>query len=1126
MKKFLGLDLGTNSIGWSIVDTNFTNIIDMGVVIFKEGVHDLGQGDKEMSKNAARSVKRGTRKQLFRRQLRKKVLLKLLKNYNMCPVNTDFNSIEMREWFKQNPYELRAKALTEQLSMMELGRICYHFAQRRGFQSNSRSATGTSDGKVYEGIKHTESMVGENQTLGAYLYSIAPKDGSPYVGNLPRIRNRYTTRKMYIEEFEKIWDVQQTLNTQLTATLKAQLGARINEPAYQDVKRNGDGVLFFQRPLRSQKHKIGLCSFESNKARCAKSCIDFEEFAAYQFVNTIECNGIKLNKEERKIAVETIFKKDSNFDFKVIKKALKKESESFKFNYKDDDKVKGAKTIASLSKYNFFGKNWNALSRKEQDDIWHAIVSFEDIAFLMQYAQTKWLLSETEAEKLAKLYLVKDYASLSKKAIRNILPFLKKGYLYNVATAMGGVKNALGKQWDELAEEAQDTICTEIEIITSGSNKGTYVEKLKDYLKTHFSIDEKDFSKLYHHSAAIHNTELLDRLPWDAQGNADKEIGKLRNPVVIKAIFQVRKLVNALIEKYGAFEEIKIEMGRDLKATKEQRRKIRWEQKRQENLHLTYSAELEKSGVVPNYKNLLKFKLWKECNGISLYSGNNIALVDLFNDNQYQIEHIHPYSRSLNDSFTNLTICETHINQEKDNRTPYEYFSQLGGWEQVRARALSILHDTKDFPNRYQKFKQFVKEKFDDDFISRQLNDTRYIAVEAKNYLSKICQKVSVAPGAMTARLRHLWGLNALLDKQNDEKNAQKERNDHRHHAIDALVLACFSPKHLNEISRWNSFNRSYEHKHFSLPWESFRLDANTKLNTLLVVYDQNNRIITTRNTTVIKNGKKYKNRSIAARGQLHAETVYGKYENETGEMGYHVRKSIDSITKVKQLEKIADEGMKRQIMRFLSNAGININDPKAEIPKGTFFKEESGVRAPKFFLPNKNGNPVPVFKVRLRESSETAVPLKSNINQYVFPDNNHHILIYEDNKGKLQEKVVTFWQVAEAKRKKRPIFQLPEDGVRLVEIVQKDQLFLLDIDKAAFLRGEYTQAQLSDHLYRVQKITEGVYVFTHHLVAKLDVDKYKFNATNERLALSTRRSKASINGFRVTIDITGKIII
>src|SRR5690606_3694066 len=396
MTKILGLDLGTNSIGWALIDESQSKILGIGSRIFPMGVENLGEGEgREMSKNAGRTGARGVRRQFFRKRLRKKVLLKALSENKMCPMLTSdfeewkktkqFPSEKLANWFALNPYELRQKALNEKLSLEEIGRIFYHLIQRRGFLSNSRKG-GTDDGAIFKGnpkegkIGITETQYNiQDKTLGSYLFEIYPKENQPFQDGLERIRNRYTTRKMYVDEFELIWNKQSQFHSNLNEDLKTLFGGRKLD-GYKE-----DGILFHQRPLRSQKHLVGNCSFEPTKTKCPVSAIPFEQFRVWQWVNTVEYNAKKISQEEKEKVVEFLYANEKP-EFKKIRKVIGKESAEFKFNYKDEDKIVGTHTISNLSSKKFFGKRWFEFSEKEQEDIWHVLYFFDSKSNLKEYA--------------------------------------------------------------------------------------------------------------------------------------------------------------------------------------------------------------------------------------------------------------------------------------------------------------------------------------------------------------------------------------------------------------------------------------------------------------------------------------------------------------------------------------------------------------------------------------------------------------------------------------------------------------------------------------------------------------------------------------------------------------------
>lgn len=1157
MAKILGLDLGTNSIGWALIDDTEKLILGMGSRIFPEGVVNLGEGEgRETSKNASRTDDRGIRRQFFRRRLRKRYLLRELAKNNMCPIDYTlikvwnqkdiFSNTTLTEWFKLNPYELRAKALNQKLTQVELGRIFYHMIQRRGFQSNSRSAGIENNEKsvIFKGdakagkigIVETVNSIQENQTLGAYLNQIYPKQNEPFSGTMERIRNRYTTRQMYIDEFESIWEHQKQYHKELTDELKTIFGGR---------KKDGfpeDGVLFHQRPLRSQKHLVGNCTFEPKKTKCPISAIPNEERRIYEWINTLKCDmageKVEITKEDKEKILTLLFSKE-NIKFKEIRKAINKLDGYYQFNYKDDDSIYGSHTISNLSNKKFFGEQWFKFSEKEQEDIWHVLYSFDDRDKLKKYAIDNWKFSEEKAERISKFNLKDGYANLSRKAINNLLPFLKLGFTYDVAVGLGGVKNALGNKWTSQEQFILDNVP---EIVRSNL-KGGYIEPLKTMLKRECQLSDKDLTRLYHHSSSIEVNKLLDKLPINPE--ADKEIQSIKNPVVITALFEIRKLVNEIIDDFGRPDEIKVELARDLKISKTKRNEIRREQNRLQRENDRVKAELDHIGQRPTHVNILKYKLWEECNRTCPYTGRNIEVNQLFSG-EVQIEHIFPWSRSLNDSFMNKTLCFADENRAKGDLTPYEFYGKQGDlkWNDIKLQALSCFKNKANYPNAYNKFKQFVKQKHDSDFITRQLNDTRYISKEAKNYLTKICDNVMVAPGQMTSNLRHHWGLNTILNKEDDSKN----REDHRHHAIDALVMACSTRSHLQELSKWNRYDRSYDLDNFPKPWKTFREDAERAVDRILVSHKKSTSILTVRTHSTKKNGKTYKNVGIAARGQLHHQTVYGNNKHcKLDEFVYSV--AINSLS-FNQLNNIIDANLKKAIIDvilkfFNSDEKIifqKMIDKEKNIDKiaQKIIKEkvDKCLKEESFFMPNEGKRykrlnkkepenieraPVPIFKVRVKKVLSNAERLRDNIKQYVDPQNNHHVLIYKDRAGNLKEDVVTFWTVVERKRKGFPVYQLPADGKEIITSLQINDMFLLGLNEEEIDWENIDYNLIKAHLYRVQSTSSKYYEFRQ---VSNSQSQFKVSPVYEQIRNfgEGKTGWHTFNPIKVKISVSGRI--
>ena len=1151
-RKILGLDLGTNSIGWAIVDDVNNKILGMGSRIFPMGVENLGDGEgKEVSKNASRTGARGVRRQFFRRRLRKKVLLKALAQYNMCPLNEEdfenwkqsksFPEETLATWFAMNPYDLRHRALSEKLTLMEIGRVFYHFIQRRGFLSNSRKG-GTEDGAIFKG-NLKEGKIGiddtlkniEDKTLGSYLNEIRPKDRVPFKNALERVRNRYTTRKMYVDEFEQVWNAQSKFHSDLTDDLKQLFGGRKLD-GYKE-----DGILFHQRPLRSQKHLVGNCTFEPKKTKCPLSAIPFEEFRVWQWVNTVEYNGKKISKDEKLKIVEFLFANEKP-DFKKIRKVIGKESAEFKFNYKDEDKIVGTHTISNLSNKKFFGKKWFDFTEKEKEDIWHVLYFFDSKSNLKEYAKEKWGFNEDQAEAISKFNLKDGYASISRKAINNILPFLKLGFTYDVAVVFGGMKNAFGADWENLSVEKKNFLLDNVESIVRSKIEGGFIDTIKEILRKDYGLSEKQLEKLYHHSANIQATRLLENLPVGKE--ADKEIQAIRNPIVITALFELRKLVNELIEDYGKLDEIKVEMARDLKISKSQRYKIRRENQRLEKENDRVKDRLNEDGIRTTHDNILKYKLWEECKNTCPYTGRAISLTQLFSG-EVQIEHIHPWSRSLNDSFANKTLCYADENRKKGDKTPFEFYgNDEANWSSVKERALKLFSDTKEYPNAYQKFKRFVQQKYDDDFTSRQLNDTRFISKEAKNYLSKICEKISVSPGQATSNLRHKWGLNSIL---NFDENS-KSREDHRHHAIDALVMACTKVSYVQELSKWNRYGDKTGMRNFPLPWKTFVEDADKAVNQILVSHRRVSNSITVRNHKTEKNGVVYKNEGIAARGQLHDKTFYGQNINcRPEEFVYRVKLtdlSFNQLNNVLDL-KVKDvlvEGIKDSLSqidsilfdRMLSKEK-NLNKDAVKLMKK---KVEAILKEKHFFMPNTGKrykrlgikrdenierNPVPIIKVRIKKALAKAERVNIDVKQFVDPQNNHHVLIYKDSEGNLKEDVVTFWTVVERKRSGSAAYQLPPDGKEIVTTMHINDMFLLGLQEDEIDWEKPDCDLLKKHLFRVQKLSSKFYEFRLNTEASI---QHNFHPYYERINGfgDGKTGWKTFNPIKVKISVSGKI--
>lgn len=1194
-KHIFGFDLGTNSIGWAVVDRENEKITNMGSVVFPMGVN-LEKGSKEVSKNVTRREKRQGRRQLFRTRLRKYLLAQKLDENGLFPdvealhekyfgedplknYQKKFQDLfqqkihcdEIKEFFHINPYEMRARAAEgKQLTKLQLGRVFYQMGLRRGYRETLKD--GDDKGVIYAGspkdgrtgIDETLSKIEEFGTLGTYLNYENP--------HVTRLRNRYTLRSMYTSEFDIIFENQKKYYPDiLTDTLYQELGYR--HPS--DATKNG--ILFYQRPLRSQKHLLGNCTFETDKSLTPKSNPAFEIYRAWTYATNIREDGNFLSAHDQKVVVNYLLDQTTAKNFDVIRKKL--ENPEGNFNYDDKEKLPASPTLGGFKR--IFKKEWKAITDKDIQDLWHIKYWAEDPEWLQNHLSSIYDMDEAKIEQFKKWRIADGYSSLSNKAITNITEFLKKGYVYDEAVLLAGIKRALGSKWDDLSFEEQVTIEDTAVALAKDGTKGPSIERIKTFLKEHVNASDKQLRKLYHHSFKEQG-EITKYLP---------EPENVRNPIVQQAIYELRALYNELVDSYGSPATIKIEMARELKGSKQERDKIRDNNRKQRDTNIELKEILDKYGQPHSRENIQKLQLYREIKErygqcVSPFNpSQNIGISDLFGTGSVQIEHIIPQSRSLNNSLGNKTLCDADTNRAKGNKTPFEYFNSIGAdWNEVKRAIFDILP--------YQKAKRFIDESNPDaeEFISSQLNDTRYISRFAKTYMEFVCKDVQIMQGSVTALLRHHWGLDGILtpalqlDGSNGEylvavdiegeiagyeawdgKNlkkiedalakkgvvlrgnaihgkfyAKKSRADHRHHAVDALVVALAERKHLQQFSSahgrgidFSEMRKSGEHI-IERPWERLWPDAKKVVDNILVYHKANNRV-----TSKIKkrlydnkgnvkkvNGKEIFAQGTAARGALHLESVYGMHLDEFGRKKYHIRKSVDFIQTHKHLEKVVDKGIREAILERLSEVGLDINNPKGwsissldpEVKKTVFFEaDEDGKPIPQVYLKNRNGSPNPIKKVRIREEVGNAEPLKDNINQYVNPKNNHHVMLYFDADGNIQEDVVTFWTAVERQRQKQPVYSSPPNTTPWFSI-EDDDLFILGLpDHLVDNWPRLDNTFLNDHLYFVQNKSRGDYVFRLHRATGKKFD-------SEMKRISSFKGLQRENPIKVKLSRTGNI--
>lgn len=1113
MTKILGLDLGTSSVAHGIIDFQKKEIIAAGSRVFQAGVDGLGIEEK--SWNAERRKFRQVRKQYFRRRLTKRKLIKILVKKKLFPeidtstiksIDKELQAVVLSDqllaFFKLNPYALRSKAIDkdQKLTPFELGRIFYHLAQRKGFRGSLQSSTAEEEGKIYDGdikkgligIDDTKSLINrKNTTLGDALNDLYPKSNLAYKFTHQRIRGRYTHRNMYMDEFHKIWEVQSNQEPLMSILVSDPDFKKLIGPP-ENANEEG-GILFHQRKLKPQIR--GRCILEPTAFRAFDSEPLVELKRMWEFINTIEYEEGRLvdNKEINVNKITDLFNTVHDtvkFPFSEIKKAIG--METLGFNYDDDKKIPYNRTCAQLR--GIFGKDiwdkmpddWDQSMGKKPEgigftkqDVWHLLKFAPDDAGSFElFLRKKETLDKLNLKEfsvkgkkqvdnvklLLKTKMSKSVASLSRKAIKNILPYLRDHNLvYNQAVLLGGVRNALGfglndsrDIWKTLNQEEVEKIERElISLIQNKESNKKPIEQIGNYLKEKFKITGESIGKLYHHSDInqFHDGLLRKYLPQVPRN--------INNPVVVQTLSELRKVVNKLIDEHGPFDVIRVELARELKSTKGQREELTEKNRANEELNDTARKWLRERQYPESTGwngNIIKWKLWEETKHRCPYTGDQICSTDLFINGKYDVEHIIPEYLSHDNSFPNLTLCRGDKNIEKGKRTSFEAFGTTDQW-------MAIEIHSKYLP--YLKRKRFLSEDTptSETMTTRMLNDTRYISKVAKEYLKNICEKVTVVQGSTTDILRHHWGFNSILkpsisveleegeylvvasgskilayekfdyatfrkrseslekefkerlkaakkkkpEENTDEENGQlepftvlrgivknnvfhpgKSRDDHRHHAIDAIVVALADPVYLQAISTLSRRGvpkkelKDTEEYKASIPWPRLRKDAEGIISDTLVshkrshAYNDEPRITQQADGKIVKtyerivDGKRkkavktYLIGGVKAREKLHEATYYGKYLHYSLPDGtkknkqwfanwdkhpdmigknvvecFHVRVKLEEITQKKHVEEIVDENIKEAIKKRLREIGIDTQAKNYDIP---FSKSLKGI--------------------------------------------------------------------------------------------------------------------------------------------------------------------------------------
>lgn len=1117
-----------------------------------------------------------------------------VKNHGIYTADIKGNRFERNKQM----FSLRNDALVRELTSEELAAV---ISEINGQINSSSGYLGSiSDRSKILYIKH--------QTVGQYL--MQQLDNDPHAS----LKNKPFYRQDYLDEFEQLWETQARYHKELTPDLKHEL---------RDI------IIFYQRRLKSQKWLVSNCEFEPQRKVCPKSSPLFQRFRIWQNLNNISIikddYEFALDEEQKAtLYAELLYKEklskketlkllftqtrglDLNFEFlegdrtmaQMLSVAQEIITSSGHGEY--DFSKMAASQILDIIKSVFQGLgyaidwltlNTDAANLEEEPQIrlWHTLYSFEgDNSATGDEKLTKHIMTLTRlpyeyARLFTKLRFEDDYCNLSAKAIKRILPFLTAGHIYSEACALAGYRHS-----------AQSL---------------TREENEKRPLKDH-----------------------LDLLPKNS----------LRNPVVEKILNQMVNVVNEIIDTYGRPDEVRIELARELKSNAAQRKAMTEAINRTTRETEQYKAILKKDfGLTHVSRNdIIRYRLYQElaANGYkTLYSNQYIPQEKLFSK-EIDIEHIIPQARLFDDSFSNKTLEYRDVNIEKSNATAIDYvMTKYGeaGVAEYKTRIDNLLKIGAISIAKAKKLKMTV-EDIPEDFIERDLRNTQYISKKAQEMLRDITRTVTATTGSITDRLRQDWQLVDIMQELNWDKYERQgltsiikgrdgqqirriedwtKRNDHRHHAMDALTIAFTRPAYINYLNHLNSRSdddiRSIErhflerdangHLRFIMPIAGhFRTEAKRHLEMILVSIKAKNKVVTRNQNITQKEGGTNSKTQLTPRGQLHKDNIYGsillphtkevavgsKMTVETIEQiqdrtyrkaikqrfeafgcdakkaftgknslqnnpiwldnthtqqvpervtirwfepQFTIRKKVD---KELNIEKVVDERVKKLLLARIEEYGGDAGKAFANLDTHPIWlNREKGIDIKRVTIKEN----IPGEPLHHKHDKEGHLILDTNgqpqPSDYVNLKNNHHVAIFRDADGNLQEQIVSFYDaVARAAQFGLPVIDKnynKDKGWQFLFTLKQNEYFVFPNPAQGFdpngidLTDERNYSLISPNLYRVQKLSHKDYFFRHHLETTVDDKKELQNITWKRIT-----SLNNLEGVvKVRIDHIGRIV-
>ena len=1023
----LGVDLGANSIGWCALTLDTAgapcSLLDMGVRVYPDGRNPKDNTSLAAARRGPRSMRRNRDRYLQRR----KNLLNALTRMGLMPAETD----QRQNIATRDPYALRAKALHEKLAPEDLGRVLFHLNQHRGFKSNRKTDRNSNeDGKISDATKRTIAELQQtgHPTIGSWLAERHQARltvrvriaGSGKTEAYPF----YPSRDMIEAEFDTIWTAQAGWNRNLTDQMRQSL----------------HHIIFHQRDLKPPK--VGKCWLEPGQVRAPRALPTVQRFRIAQTLSHLRVVRPGIPDEpltdDQRADLAAILYRGRDLTFDQVRKRLHLPTDT-DFNFRDD-KLLGCATANRLAngKKAPIGDTWHSLDLAIQDAVVTAILDAETDEAGIEILKAIGLDTQI-AERAVKTSLVEGHASFSLVATAKILPHLEAGMRYDEAVQAAGYTHHSDRRTGEIRTQLPYYGELLFERIGTGSGE-----------------------------------------PADPE---EKRLGKAPNPTVHVALNELRRVVNDIIKRHGPPAEIVVETLRDLGRSKLQREAYSAEQKKNRDANDARRAMLTEMGMPLNGRNIMRLRLWQEQasdpkNRLCPYTGTLITCRTALSD-AIEEDHILPFAVTLDDSSANRMLVTREANRSKARQSPFTAFGHTAQWQEILERTAFLPQ------NKRWRFQPDAMEKFakEGDFLARHLTDSATIARWATEYLEILAPgKVWSIPGRLTALLRDKLGLHpdAILGSG----GARKNRDDHRHHAIDAVVVALTDRgllKRTTDAAKRAETTGERLVVKMEPPWETFVADIAKRARTVIVSHKPD----------------------VGWQAALHNDTNYGVIKG--------AREDQDNVV------------TRRAVTDLVKKDGtlaFTVRDPAlmAKIQAAVADAPDMPSRKAALSTLTHSGGYV-VRRVRTTERLNATQDINDRRTgkpyRTVKRDGNHRAELWRLPDGKLKLSVVSIFtaaQQAEARRLNRPVQpERPHPAAKLLMSLHKNDI--LELNEEA-----------GPKLMRVVKMREGQITLAPHNEAG---DLKKRDATKEDEFKYTNLSAGTLqerNANKVSVTPGGRV--